>query len=212
MKHNHENLRSAFEQIALEMIRSVPETEYRSSMKLEKFIEHLDQKCQRKIQIKKRIIIAIAVIIMALAIALQFEPVRRFIQEKFEEYTRVFFSTSSEAPKNHYIADTFMVGALPDGFQLVDQVDMGVFTLYQFEDDTHYFRLQQYSVADYQSSLDTEYQDMERIEIGGHEGKLIQIDNETILIWTLEDSVFTLVGDLSRDDMIRIAGSIMIYS
>ncbi|MFR5684706.1 MAG: DUF4367 domain-containing protein [Clostridia bacterium] len=212
MKQYQRNLQAAFEVIALDMIHSVPEIEYVPSAGLEQFAEQLEKKRQRKARIHKRITVLLAAIVMLLALALQFEPVRRFIRETFEEYTKVFYGTSYETQGDNYIADTFNIGYLPEGFILTEKTDMGIFMLYQFEDSVHYFRLQQYSVEDYQSSLDTEHQDMEQVQINEQDGTLIQIDSEIFMVWTLGDSVFTLVGNLSKGDMIQIAESITIHS
>ncbi|WP_077534338.1 DUF4367 domain-containing protein [Massiliimalia massiliensis] len=212
MKQYQRNLRTAFEAVAEDMIHSVPDIDYVPSVKLEQFVEQLEQKHQRKITIHKRIVVVFIAIVMLLALALQFEPIRRFIQEKFEEYTKVFYGTSYEMQGGNYIANTFTIGYLPEGFILKEETDMGIFMLYQFEDSAHYFRLQQYSVEDYQSSLDTEHQDMEQVQINQQEGTLIQIDSEIFMVWTLDDSVFTLVGNLSKGDMIQIAESITIHS
>ncbi|WP_195543646.1 DUF4367 domain-containing protein [Massiliimalia timonensis] len=212
MKQYQRNLQAAFEVIALDIIHSVPEIKHVLSAGLEQFAEQLEKKRQRKARIHKRIAVLFAAIIMLLALALQFEPIRRFIKEKFEEYTKVFYGTSYETQDDNYIADTFNIGYLPEGFILKEETDMGIFMMYQFEDSAHYFRLQQYSVEDYQSSLDTEHQDMEQVQINEQDGTLIQIDSEIFMVWTLGDSVFTLVGNLSKGDMIQIAESITIHS
>ena len=212
MKQYQRNLQAAFEVIALDMIHSVPEIEYVPFAGLEQFAEQLEKKRQRKARIHKRIAVLLAAIVMLLALALQFEPVRRFIKETFEKYTKIFYTASEEAQDNQYITDTFIIGYLPEHFVLAENVDMDAFLLYQFESGDHYLRIQQYEAESFQSSLDTEDKELDRIAIGDNNGLMIEADGESILNWAIGDSVFMLFGDLPKDDMIQVAESITIYS
>ena len=99
------------------------------------------------------------------------------------------------------------LGYIPEGFELVEN-EVSKFDMFLvFRRDSEYFQMK-VNRDDVNGKLDTEDVSAENIEINNHPGIFMKDEKENTLIWHDGKSVFCLMSNLEKTEMVKIAQNI----
>lgn len=100
---------------------------------------------------------------------------------------------------------------LPEGFEQVEQIttSMDVDTIYKNELLGQTIRFSQYTKKRFSTHYNTEYHDLEEIEINGHNGLCLDFSDDehsrSLIVWDNEDYILEISGDLSKNNAMILA-------
>ncbi len=214
------NLKKAFETTMIDrIINDVPE------MPDHVFSEEFEKKMRELIYGKKfravhrstkqRIFTYIMVAIIAAVItACSVEPFREFFKKFFMEvfgtHTTVqTFSDNINTPTS--IKDVYMIN-VPNGFDIVykdDIFEWSPFIAYIYRKDNDYIFFNQFLKSEYDVNINTENRPLDYIEINGNDGYIVDLgNNEYYISWDNGDYIFDITGNISKDELIKVANSV----
>lgn len=128
----------------------------------------------------------------------------------FHDLTRYQLASSSE--NRELSAVEF--GYMPEGMELVEEILMDSVRYVYYEDaDGNHFFLNQIAIAagdDVQGILDTEDSVIERFEIRGNDAISNTKYGSTVIFWTEENGFFELQGNITAEELKRIAENLKI--
>lgn len=125
--------------------------------------------------------------------------------------TRLFAVDTENCPTT--IEYRYYLSELPEGFEQVEQITttFDVDTIYKNELLGQTIRFSQYTKNRFSPHYNTEYHDLEEIEINGHNGLCLDFsDNEresSLIVWDNEDYILEISGDISKNDAVFWAKS-----
>lgn len=105
-----------------------------------------------------------------------------------------------------YSDDYVRLGYVPMGFQVVDSTVTEQSNLIIFQNAEKYFYFDISSV-DVHMNVDTENAVIENVTINGHNGILSLKEETSILVWYDDNNVYTISGNISKDEILKIAKS-----
>ena len=125
----------------------------------------------------------------------------------YEKYIKFDFSITSGGEET--IGD-YTLGYVPDGFVRTSAVETALKNVYKYEDGQHAFNIVYYYYPeDYTIAYDDEKGVMHSIQINGMDGYMVEyIDGTYAIVWKANNTVFTVDGDISFKEMIKIAENI----
>ena len=138
------------------------------------------------------------------------QPVVRFFTEVFETFTRVIFVDDNSEPEQVEMekkAPTY----IPDGYVVESEVDAGalykVTYVHSESGERIYYRQRRKSPAS--SMINTEGIVYEEVLIGKWDGIMYQNKNTTTVVFADEEDVFSVFGNITIDELLKISESIL---
>lgn len=127
-----------------------------------------------------------------------------FVLERGQPNTDYNFSDDGGTT---YTDDKITLGYVPMGFEITDGNSTRESLLLVFTNEQDYFQVGVNS-PDVNFSIDTEDGTAEKIKINGCEGVYTTNKNINALIWHNDKFVFSVVGNIPKDEIIKIAEKI----
>ena len=103
-----------------------------------------------------------------------------------------------------YSDDSVLFRYIPMGFEITKNSSRSAYLKLKFSRDEQYFVLS-VNGLDGNLSVDTENAKIEKIFINGNEGIYSTNEDVNILFWHNETNAFTISGNISKEEMIKIA-------
>lgn len=177
------------------------------------FCENKSPSRHAPLSLRKRLIIALIVIICA-ALMTGFMAVyisRSFHGTVYRDNTQLFAVDTENClttiEYEYYLPD------LPDGFEPVEH-DLTRTDFYMRYENTSFgqvITLTQYTKNGFNTHYNTEYHNFDEIEINGHSGVCLDISNGecdgSIVIWDNGDYILEIVGNLPKNHLVDLAKS-----
>lgn len=124
----------------------------------------------------------------------------------YEKYIKFDFNVTAGGEET--IGD-YTLGYVPDGFVRTDAMETPLKNVYKYENGNYIFSVKYYYPEGNTIAYDDENGKIHIIEINGVDGYLIEyLGGRYSLTWQNNKAVFTIDGDLSVDEMIKIAEKI----
>ena len=122
----------------------------------------------------------------------------------YEKYIKFDFNVTAGGEET--IGD-YTLRYVPDGFVRTSAVETALKNVYKYEDGQHAFNIVYYYYPeDYTIAYDDEKGVMHSIQINGMDGYLVEYSGGTYtLVWEYNHTVFTVDGDISVNEMMKIA-------
>lgn len=113
------------------------------------------------------------------------------------------------SPDTSFQNDEITLGYIPEGFTLAEDHSTETSVELFFDTDEQYFSISINSI-DSNFSIDTENGSIEHITVNGVEAIFTSNHNINALVWHTQDYSFTILGNISKEDIIKIAENIKI--
>ena len=114
--------------------------------------------------------------------------------------------------ENFYSNDFVSLGYIPEDFAMSDDFSNNIDVLIDFKEinsGDEYFCVK-ISPADATVHIDTEDAELERLTVNGCEGLFSSNKNGNILLWGDDSYIYRVVGNIDKNEMMRIAENIYI--
>lgn len=140
-----------------------------------------------------------------------------FISKSFrgdvqKDFTEIFPINVENCPET--IVQKYCLSELPQGFEVTETTSFPFYEYTALKNDLtgQEISLKQYVKSKFSTKqINTENQELEEIEINGHFGLCINFSKDNsptyILIWDNEDYILELLGNLSKNELIKLAES-----
>ena len=169
----------------------------------------------RNISIKRRVIIALLVIILsALSITAGAAICRGFTRKEHGDNTELFAVNAENAPKT--IEYVYYLSTIPDGYELYEKDDD------KWDVTTHYINritnrtivIHQTVKEGYNAHIDNEHSAIENIYINGCKGLYLNSSSTDIIsgtiIWDNCDYILSISGDFDKITLVELAKTLKI--
>lgn len=218
-----ELLKQAFENYNDSVMEALPTDEELESIN---FSPRFEKKMQRLINRQKKpyysmintaakrvACIAIIVLVGLTATTLSVEAIREpfinFVIETYEKFTSIIFQ--KDLPPEKLFFTEAIPKYIPDGFVLETQEDDEFGLMMVYKNAENEYIIYSIETADAMTiQLDTENTNCNKIEINNSDGIIYENKGEVTVVFADEQNVFTVSGDISRSDAMKIAKSIKI--
>lgn len=144
------------------------------------------------------IILSVMLSITAAAIAIY-----SFGFKKQPDHTIAFSENIENAPLT--IDYRYVIDSLPDGFKEIESTDGTVVCGVKYQNDKSILSLKQWVKKKYICNYNTEGYEIEEIDVNGHDGFFITINNKMVLVWDNGDYVLELYGTLDKDELLNLS-------
>lgn len=111
---------------------------------------------------------------------------------------------------NTYSSDEMTFEYIPDGFELVKSVSNESNVYLKFENNGLYFSFSLNSIEG-KIGIDTENGKIEELTINGYEAVYSENKKINALIWSNGEFAFTIIGNIPKEDIIKIAEKLKKY-
>ena len=156
----------------------------------------------------KRILVLVAALIMLFAVGtVALKPtILNFFLKTSETNTEIRFG-EEEPQGDTYETEDVTLGYVPAGMQMVKNVQSDSNLILKFQTNERFFQLR-LSPYGYTSNFDSETASMNEIKIQNRNGYWFEKDGHVSIKWTNEKWVYTLTGNLPKNELISIAENI----
>lgn len=163
-----------------------------------------------KMPVRKRIIIAICVIILAtiLCVGVVAIATNGFKFYKKQDRTETLTVNWENSPKT--IDDVYYLTALPKEYELVDSYVNKAMAGFRYEDGNgNFLILDQFVKEGYYVYYNTEGYELEEVTVGDCNGFFIEYkgEDENLLAWDNGDYVIELIGNFTKEELLDLAKS-----
>lgn len=161
-----------------------------------------------KMPLKKRIITAICVVILAVILTVGVVAIATngFKFDKKQDHTETLTVNWENSPKT--IEDTYYLAALPGEYELVESSISATLAEFIFEDNNgNFLSFTQNVKKDFHAFLNTEGYDLEETTVNNHSGFFINYDSEMLMIWDNGDYIIALLSNIAKEEMLNLAKS-----
>lgn len=110
----------------------------------------------------------------------------------------------NETDRAYYKDDNISLSYIPQGFESTRNTVSEHIIMLLFEKDDLYFTVS-VKPLNGQGSVDTEDATVSRIDINDSEAILMEKKDANQIIWRDDESIFTVVGNISSDEIVKIA-------
>lgn len=111
--------------------------------------------------------------------------------------------------KTNYYADDYMhISYIPDGFKATEIFTVKGHLGYTFLNGDKYFHLSADDIETTNSNVDTEDMEIEYLKIRNNDAIYLTKPRVNILIWSDDDTAYIIDGNISKEDMIKVAESV----
>jgi len=157
----------------------------------------------------KRAVLAVVMALMLFAASMSVSairgPVIRFVIEIYEKFSSLFFDADHVIEEMAVYKPTY----LPDGYTLTGDVQNRWEVILQYENaEGKAITFRQYRLHDFVAQTDTESVVIEEVEINTDLGILVQNKGCNNLVWSNGKYSFSLIAELNKMDMIKVAYSV----
>lgn len=162
----------------------------------------------RSIPLKKRVIIALLVILLsALGITTVAAISRGFTRKEHRDNTELFTVNAENAPK--IIESVYYLPEIPEEYELYETVsdNWSVSTSYMNYDTNRGMVLFQTVKEGYIGHFDNEHHAFEEVDVNGHYGLYLFDSNGGLIVWDNGDYVLEISGDFNKDELLNLAKS-----
>ena len=123
----------------------------------------------------------------------------------YEKYIKFDFNVTSVGEET---IGEYTLGYVPDGFVRTSMTETSVRNVYTYENEQNVFHIRYY-YPDGNTIAYDEKGVMHSIQINGMDGYMVEyIDGTYAIVWKANNTVFTVDGDISFKEMIKIAENI----
>ena len=124
----------------------------------------------------------------------------------YEKYIKFDFNVTSVGEET---IGEYTLGYVPDGFVRTDALEESTSNRYRYENQEGYFFISYYYTGSQGISYDDENGKVHIVDINGEDGYLIEyIGGRHSVTWKNKETIFTVDGELSADEIIKIAEKI----
>ena len=124
----------------------------------------------------------------------------------YEKYIKFDFNVTSVGEET---IGEYTLGYVPDGFVRTDEVEESTRNKYRYEAQERYFCISYYYTEYKEINYDDENGKIHIIDVNGADGYFIEYGGERhSLTWQKNGAIFTVDGNLSTNEMIKIAEKI----
>ena len=124
----------------------------------------------------------------------------------YEKYIKFDFNVTSGGEET--IGD-YSLGYVPDGFVRTSVVEESIWNKYRYESQGSYFCISYYYTELRVINYDDENGNIHAINVNGIDGYMIEyFDGGAALVWEHSGSVFTVDGNISLSELMKIAENI----
>lgn len=164
--------------------------------------------------VRKRIIIALVVIILAVftGFTAAYFISRGFRGEVHSDNTELFPINAENCPE--LIEEKYYLPELPEGFEILDTDSTPFYEhiAYKNKQTGQTITLEQWVKPEYDSThLNTEMVELVELEINGHPGVFLDFSNDeqysTLVIWDNGNYIFEISADLPKNHLVNLAKS-----
>lgn len=187
------------------------------------FTEKFEKKMQKLIKSQKKpyynmtnsvgkrfaCVIAAVIILftMMMSVSAIREPFIKFIVETFDKYSAIYFAekpTQATKPFERIIPEY-----IPDGFEITTDSNYDIYSFIEYKNETgNIFTLQQRYCDENHMLIDTENAQPQKILINNEEAIYYEKSDTKYLVFAKEEYCFILIGNLEKEEIIKIAESI----
>ena len=161
-----------------------------------------------KMPVRKRIIIAICVIILAtiLCVGVVAIATNGFKFDKKEDHTETLTINWENSPKA--IDDVYYLTAIPEKYELIESnINTATAEFIYKSDNGDFLVMRQMAKKGYYAYYNTEGYKLEETRVGDLNGFFIDYENELLLVWDNEDYIIQISGNFTKEEMIDLAKS-----
>lgn len=124
----------------------------------------------------------------------------------YEKYIKFDFNVTSSGEET---IGEYTLGYVPDGFVRTSAVENSAKNKYRYENGEHYFAVGYYVSEESSISYDDEKGRVELIRIRDRDGYcIVYSDGSTSIVWKVDKTVFSLGGNVTTAELIKIAENI----
>lgn len=163
--------------------------------------------------IRRTVTIMITVIIILSTTVISVSALResfiRFITEIFDTHTEVQTIQDDTAPES--FEDIYVITNIPYGFEIVFQNDNteGIpYLVTNYQNGKKYIFFSQCIKSQYDVNVNTEGYKMERIDINGNEGFIVDMVDDYYIAWDNGDYILEIDSNIGKDILIDMANSV----
>ena len=185
----------------------LPEAEYTKNhekWKRKLFNKMRDNRYHRFTTNTVKVMLVAAVLTALLLTAFVIPSSREYIIDNFDIFSRYQLTESNDNSVNGEIT----VGYIPEGFELVQKHINSKSMVYDFIGENNDY----FSISKYPSSMEidfnTEYDVIEEVMVNGIKYTFCKGNLGDNVIWTVNDYIFLIDGQLTKEEMIKIAQTI----
>ena len=161
-----------------------------------------------KMPVRKRIIIAICVIILAtiLCVGVVAIATNGFKFYKKQDHTETLTVNWENSPKT--IDYVYYLTALPEKYELVESDINVTIATFIFEDNNgNFLKLRQLVKENAPTYYNTEGYNLEETTIGDLNGFFVGYEGELLLVWDNGDYIIELLGNFTKEELLDLAKS-----
>lgn len=225
---SQEKLKKAVELYSLKMqqefpspeeLANLPEPSARFQKKMNRLLRRQKKSYYRLINTSlKRVTAAILIFLLSISCLMTVEAIRtpiiNFFTKVYEEYTQVTLNhDQKEVPAKLHIEEIYAPSYLPEGFEKNMEEITDNYLLFEYVNkENHYVLLQQFSYDDPSIAINTEDITYETVMIFDSVG--IYYDNMGIqsILWYYDGYTFSVIADIGKEEIIKVAQSIVIQA
>lgn len=193
-----------------------PEAKERFTRLLDKHLKNR-RKNMRKGNLlhKALLIVAAAVAVFAVAMltvsAFRAQVLNLFMTPE-KDYTYVQITDSAPEPSVSSLPadwkNAYMPTYIPDGYEVTSVINQNVMKSISFAKNTSNIYYYEYNSLN-GVALDTETAPLVKpVSVNGHDGSLVQKDGKLSITWEMDSHLFLIYGNISREELIKIAESV----
>lgn len=155
------------------------------------------------------IIVAIVVFsASALSVKAVREAVIKFITNAFADHNVVEIENNSDTSYPETIQEEYYISDLPEGFvqSQVDKTDKSFYIVYSYEE--RYIIFEQHTLSNFKLNIDNEHNHFEEYtDPNGTVYKIATRKDITVIIWSIEDYVFSVESNLNKECTLNLCKS-----
>ncbi len=202
----------ASEEMLDEMEANMPAEEIAFSAeheeKMQKLFESMEPKRKPVLRLKRvaLLVAALLVILVAGVVALNKTKVLNFFMKTSDTNTEIRFH-ENEPVGDVYETEEVTLGYVPTGMQAMKSAKDANSVMLKFQKEDMYFQLR-VTITEAVANLDTEASGTEKIHINEVESFIQEKDGRVSIKWCVDKTAYTLLGNLPREELIKIAENI----
>ncbi|MCR5480576.1 MAG: DUF4367 domain-containing protein [Ruminococcus sp.] len=155
--------------------------------------------------------IIVAIVIFsasALSVKAVREAVFKFITNVFSDHNVVNVESDSDSGYPKTIQEEYYISDLPEGFvqSQVDKTDKSFYIVYSYEE--RYIIFEQHTLSNFKLNIDNEHNHFEEYtDPNGTVYKIATRKDITVIIWSIEDYVFSVESNLNKECTLNLCKS-----
>lgn len=120
------------------------------------------------------------------------------------DHTIAFSTDMDNAPKT--IEYVYLPAYLTDGFRVKDHTTGELTATNEYVNGDDFIYIAQYTKPEYLANYNTEGYEIEKAEINGHEGFIVDFIVSRVFVWDNGDYIIEINSTLPSDEILKIAG------